>query len=339
MTKPTVLVTGGCGYIGSHTAYALLQAGYNVVLFDSLELGHAWVVEKLQQTNTAGQCLGLVQGNLLNPTNVEAIFQRYPNIEAVLHFAAYSQVGESVTNPAKYYRNNVVGSLNLLDAVIAHNHQRESPLPVVFSSTAAVYGNPNYTPIDEDHPTHPVNPYGQSKLMVEHALRDYYTAYGLPSVRLRYFNVVGALPAVGLGEVHEPETHLVPNVLKAALHGQAQPFTLFGDTYPTPDGTCVRDYIDVNELAHAHVLALQFVQSHGGTHVFNLGTSQGASVKQVFAACEAVVGQPIEQTIAPPRAGDPAVLIADATQAKAKLGWQASTPLAHSIESAWEFTN
>lgn len=318
-----ILVTGGAGYIGSHCVLALLQAGEEVVIFDNLSTGHRETVEKLNGAK-------FVEGDLKNSADINAVFENY-KIDAVVHFAAFSQVEESVKEPYKYFQNNVCGSLNLLYAMIKHDCKK-----IVFSSTAAVYGEPDYTPIDENHPKHPINPYGETKLTVEMIMDDFDRAYGLKSVRLRYFNVAGAEPAGLIGEWHNPETHLIPNVLKAAL-GEGKTFSLFGEDYPTKDGTCVRDYIDVNDLIVAHLLALKYLQNGGETNVFNLGTQTGSTVKEVFGTCEGVTGRAIPLEIQPRREGDPAILVADNKKASDILGWKPLYTLNDSVKNAWNW--
>lgn len=315
-----ILVTGGAGYIGSHCVLKLKEAGEEVVVFDNLSTGHIETVENLG--------VEFLQGDLRNAADIQGVFEKY-DIDAVVHFAAFSQVGESVKEPYKYFQNNVCGSLNLLDAMVKHDVKK-----IVFSSTAATYGEPVYTPIDENHPQKPINPYGETKLTVEMIMDDFDRAYGLKSVRLRYFNVAGADEAGRIGEWHNPETHLIPNVLKAAL-GSGKKFQLFGDDYDTKDGTCVRDYIDVNDLIDAHLLALKYLQNGGETNVFNLGTKTGSTVKEVFAACEDVTGMKIPLEICPRREGDPATLVADNSKALATLGWKPSRTLENSVQFAW----
>lgn len=318
-----VLVCGGAGYIGSHMVKRLLARGHEVVVFDNLSTGHEWAVP-------AGV---LVRGDLLEPAALAVLFAAH-RFELVMHFSAKSQVGESVTNPAIYYANNVTGTWNLLEAMRAAGVNK-----FIFSSTAAIFGNPVSETIDEDHPKAPINPYGKSKLMVEQMLADYAAAYGLNSVSLRYFNAAGADPEGQLGEEHEPETHLIPNVLKAAL-GKGSGLKLFGDDYATRDGTCVRDYIHINDLAEAHLLAAHYLDTHPGCHAFNLGNGQGFSLMEVLSAAEAVVGRPIPYEKAPRRPGDPAVLVADSTRARAELGWLPEYPdIAAIIETAWGWHN
>lgn len=322
----TILVTGGAGYIGSHCVLALLEQNYNVVILDNLSTGHIETVETLKQYGN----VKFYETDLLEPSNVDVIFKEN-SIDAVVHFAAFSQVAESVVNPQKYYINNVCGTLNLLQVMLANNVKK-----IVFSSTAATYGEPKYIPIDEKHPQEPINPYGQTKLFIEKIMDDYDKAYGLKSVRLRYFNVAGADSNARVGEWHEPETHLIPNILKSTFNG-GQTFKMFGTDYDTKDGTCVRDYIDVEDLANAHVLALQYLNNGGETNYFNLGTNNGNSVKEVFSACEQVTNQKIAVDVMPRRDGDPASLVADNKKAKEVLKWQPKKTLEESIENAYEW--
>ena len=320
-----ILVTGGAGYVGSHAVMALLELGKDVVVFDSLELGHSEIIETLKQYGN----LKFIQGNLKRLDDIRGVFLSN-KIDAVLHFAAYALVEESVSNPQKYYYNNVYGTLNLLNAMLEFGVKK-----IVFSSTAATYGEPKYTPIDEEHPQNPINPYGMSKLMVEKIMDDYDKAYGLRSVRLRYFNVAGADFDARIGEWHIPETHLIPNVLKAT---EEKTFKMFGTDYETKDGTCVRDYINVEDLAQAHISALEYLNNGGKTNYFNLGTKDGSTVKEVFSVCEEVKGNKIPLEECPRRAGDPAILVADNTKAKEVLNWMPTRTLKDSVESAnkWE---
>ena len=321
-----ILITGGAGYIGSHVALALLEKGKDVIIFDSLELGHIEIIDILKKYGN----LKFVQGNLKNIDDIRGVFL-VNKIESVVHFAAYSQVGESVKNPQKYYYNNVYGTLNLLNAMLEFNVNK-----IVFSSTAATYGEPDYVPIDEKHSQKPINAYGNSKLIVERIMDDYDKAYDLRSVRLRYFNVAGADSKARIGEWHEPETHLIPNILKA---DSKKSFKMFGDDYETPDGTCVRDYINVEDLAQAHIKALEYLNNGGKTDYFNLGTGMGDSVKEVFKACEETLERKIPVEICPRRAGDPAKLIADNKKAKEILNWQPQNDLLYSIKTANEWEN
>lgn len=321
-----ILVTGGAGYIGSHCILALIENGYDVHIFDNLSTGHIETVETLKQCGN----VNFTKGDLKNNTDVQNLFKKN-QFDAVMHFAAFSQVGESVTNPKKYYENNVGGTLNLLNAMVTNSCKN-----IVFSSTAAVYGNAEYIPIDEKHPKIPLNPYGKTKLMIENILDDYDKAYGLKSVRLRYFNASGADRKLRCGEWHNPETHLIPNILKSVFQ-QAKPFTLFGDDYDTKDGTCIRDYIDVQDLANAHILALKYLQNDGKTDFFNLGTEFGYSVKEVFELCEKITGQKFPLKIEGRRAGDPAKLIADNKKARQILNWIPEHTLDESIENAYNW--
>lgn len=321
-----ILITGGAGYIGSHTALRFIQAGYDVVIFDNLETGHIETIETLQKIGD----VKFVKGDLKNIADVEAVFNEYP-IDAVIHFAAYSLVGESVHNPAKYFRNNTFGTLNLLDTMIKHNVKK-----IVFSSTCATYGEPVYVPMDEKHPQNPINPYGTSKLMVEMIMKDYDSAYGLKSVKLRYFNVAGCDSDSRIGEWHEPETHLIPNILKSTF-GEGKTFKIFGDDYDTPDGTCIRDYVNVEDLAEAHRLALEYLKRENKSDVFNLGTEKGDSVKNIFDTCEKVLNKKIKVEIVEKRAGDPAKLYANAKKAKTVLNWKPSHTIEDSIETAYNW--
>ena len=316
-----VLVCGGAGYIGSHMAKWLAARDVAVTVLDNLSTGHREAVRWGE----------LVQADLLDPAALERAFagRRY---DAVMHFCARSLVGESMTRPYDYYANNVSGTLNLLRAMQRHGVER-----LVFSSTAAVFGQPVSDRIDEDHPKAPINPYGASKLMVERMLADAHAAYGLRSVALRYFNAAGASPDGDIGEAHTPETHLIPNVLRAAL-GTGPALKVFGDDYATADGTCVRDYVHVDDLAQAHLLALAYMDRQPGAHTFNLGNGQGFSVCEVIAAAQQVTGRPVPHEIAPRRAGDPAVLVASSDKARRELGWAPQyTELAPIIESAWRW--
>lgn len=316
-----LLVCGGAGYIGSHMAQWLAAHGHHVTVLDNLSTGHREAVRWGE----------LVEADLLEPTSLERAFAGR-RFDAVMHFCASSLVGESVREPYAYYRNNVAGTLNLLETMRRHGVDR-----LVFSSTAAVFGNPVTEMIDEGHPKAPINPYGASKLMVERILADAAHAYGLRSTALRYFNAAGALPEHGIGEAHACETHLIPNVLKAAL-GSGPALKVFGDDYPTPDGTCVRDYVHVQDLAQAHALALDYMESHPGAHAFNLGNGQGFSVREVIAAATEVTGSPIPYETAPRRPGDPAVLVASSERARLELGWKPVwTDLRDIIRSAWEW--
>lgn len=318
-----VLVLGGAGYIGSHMCKMLSQQGHDVVVFDNLSTGYAAAV----------QWGPLVEGDVLNTSDLDKLFQEHGPFNLVMHFCAKSLVGESVQQPAIYYRNNVVGTMNLLDAMVKTNHDK-----LVFSSTAAVFGTPEVDIIDENQPRLPINPYGQSKKIVEDILKDYHQAYGLKSLCLRYFNACGADPDGDIGERHEPETHLIPNVLKSVLNDTNANLKLFGNNYPTLDGTCVRDYVHINDLASAHLLAGQYLHKHDGAFAFNLGNGNGFSVLEVIKAAEEVVGKNIPFDIEEPRAGDPAILVADSSLANKELGWQPEYQnIKEIIATAWQW--
>ncbi len=321
-----ILVAGGAGYIGSHCVMALLERGEEVVVFDNLSTGHKETIDTLSKFGK----LSFVQGDLLNNDDLKKLFDNF-NIDKVIHFAAFSQVGESVKDPQKYYINNVCGTLNLLSAMLEHDIKK-----IVFSSTAATYGEPEYIPIDEKHPQCPINPYGQTKLMVEKIMDDYDKAYGLKSVRLRYFNVAGADSESRIGEWHDPETHLIPNILKSTF-SNGKTFEMYGNDYNTKDGTCVRDYINIEDLVNAHLLALEYLNKGGETNYFNLGTNDGNTVKEVFNACEKVTKKDIEVKQMPRREGDPASLIADNAKAKQVLNWNTDKTLENSIQTAYEW--
>jgi UDP-glucose 4-epimerase len=317
MKARQILVVGGAGYIGAHMVNALLRANYEVVTLDNLSTGHRDLVP-------GG---ALVVGNLGDNGLLDHIFSR---IDAVMHFAAYSLVGESVANPLKYYRNNVAQTVELLDAMVRHSIDY-----FIFSSTAAVYGEPRKTPIKEDHPCNPTNPYGATKIAVENMLKDCDAAYGIKFVALRYFNAAGADPSGKLGERHDPETHLIPSILKVAA-GERQHVKIFGDNYPTPDGTCLRDYIHVNDLTQAHMLALEALFEGKESAVYNLGNSKGYSVLEVINAARKVTGHSITAVSAEPRPGDPAMLVASSEKIRSELGWQPSLEdLETIIKTAW----
>lgn len=322
-----ILITGAAGYIGSHTAINFINNGYEIVIFDNLETGHIETVKTLEQAGN----VHFVKGDLKNFEDINKVFEDY-DIDSVIHFAALSLVGESVTSPAKYYQNNVVGTLNLLDAAVAHNVKK-----IVFSSTCATYGEPKYTPIDEKHPQNPINPYGNTKLCIEYMLKDYDRAYGLKSIILRYFNVAGADEKLRIGEWHEPETHLIPNILKS-VSDKNKIFKIFGNDYDTPDGTCIRDYVNVEDLAEAHKLAYLYLKKNNTSEIFNVGTEHGDSVKNVFDTCEKVLGTKIPVEVTERRPGDPAKLYADAHKAKEILKWKPERTLEKSIKTAygWE---
>ncbi|MCU0565614.1 MAG: UDP-glucose 4-epimerase GalE [Oculatellaceae cyanobacterium Prado106] len=321
--KPTILVTGGAGYIGSHAVLALQQAGYGVVVLDNLVYGHQDITETLQ--------VKLVVGDTNDRTLLDDLFASTP-IAAVMHFAAYAYVGESVTDPAKYYRNNVTGTLTLLEAMVAANIKK-----FVFSSTCATYGVPKTVPIPEDHPQDPINPYGASKLMVERILADFDVAHEFKSVRFRYFNAAGADPEGRIGEDHNPETHLIPLVLQTAM-GLRDAIAVFGTDYPTPDGTCIRDYIHVSDLASAHVLGLEYLLKGNDSAIFNLGNGSGFSVKEVIEAARKVTGREIPVVERDRRPGDPPALVGSATKAQETLGWKSQyADIEHILTHAWNW--
>ncbi len=317
----TVLVSGGAGFVGSHVCKALAAAGYLPVTYDDLSKGHRWAV----------RWGPLVEGELADAARLDEALVRYKPV-AVMHLAALAAAGESVAEPARYYRNNVIGTLALLDALRRHAIDR-----IVFSSTAAVYGVPRETPIGEAHPLEPINAYGSTKVACERMLRDFAVAYGLRSVSLRYFNAAGADPDGEIGECHDPETHLIPLVLEAA-GGRRPCISVFGSDYPTRDGTCVRDYIHVLDLATAHLLALQRLQTEVGASVFNLGNGEGFSVLEVIDAARRVTGAAIPARFEAARQGDPPALVADSRRASIELGWRPDYPhLEVQIRHAWKW--
>lgn len=317
--QDAVLVVGGAGFIGSHVCKALAADGYLPVTYDSLVKGHEWAVKWGP----------LERGDIHDPARLADVLERWKPV-AAMHFAAFIEVGESVRDPGRYWQNNVCGSLSLIGALRDAGVQS-----VVFSSTAAVYGMPQRVPIDELSSLAPVNPYGVTKLAVENLLYDFEVAHGMKSVALRYFNAAGADPDSEIGECHSPESHLIPLVLDAAI-GTRQHISIFGDDYPTPDGSCVRDYVHVCDLASAHVLALRRLLGGGASLRCNLGNGSGFSVKQVVDVARAVTGRPIPAVISPRRPGDPAVLVADPSLAVRELGWvQRWAPLEAQVAHAW----
>lgn len=323
-TVPTILVTGGAGYIGSHAVVALQQAGYDVIVLDNLVYGHRDIVDQVLKVE-------LVVGDTNDRALLDTLFSTR-TIDAVMHFAAYAYVGESVTDPAKYYQNNFVGTLTLLEAMRA-----ASVNTFIFSSTCATYGVPTIVPIPEDHSQNPINPYGASKLMIERVLADFHTAYGLKSVAFRYFNAAGADPQGRLGEDHNPETHLIPLVLLTAL-GRRESVSIFGTDYPTPDGTCVRDYIHVTDLADAHVLGLKYLLEGGDSTIFNLGNGNGFSVREVIETARRVTGKPIPAVECDRRPGDPPALVGSSDRARSVLGWNPQyADLEKIITHAWNW--
>jgi UDP-glucose 4-epimerase len=319
MDKPAILVIGGAGYIGSHMVLDLLRAGYQVVTLDNLSKGHRELVQ-------GGD---FFEGDMGNPADLEQVFNTH-TVKAVMHFAAHSLVGESVEQPLAYYRNNVVNTVTLLEAM-----QRHGVSHFIFSSTAAVYGEPEKTPITETHPCRPTNPYGATKLTVERMLQDTSAASDLRFSILRYFNAAGADTSEKVGERHQPETHLIPLVLQVAT-GERETISIFGTDYPTPDGTCLRDYVHVSDLTQAHLLALEALLNDGGNVVYNLGNSTGYSVKQVIDTAREITGHAIPAMVADRRAGDPAVLVADSSRIRSGLGWKPEYEgLEAIIRTAW----
>jgi len=304
INKCKILVTGGAGYIGSHVCKILANAGYTPVVYDNLVYGHRWAVK-----------WGPFEfGDIADRNRLNEVIRVFKP-EAVMHFAAYAYVGESVIKPSKYYQNNVAGTLNLLEAVKDYSIDK-----FIFSSTCAIYGTPKKIPIPENHPQIPISPYGKSKLMIEQILQDYDKAYGIRSVSLRYFNAAGADPDGEIGESHNPETHLIPLVLQSAIN-PSQPIEIFGNDYQTKDGTCIRDYIHVTDLARAHVQALQYLENGGKTDAFNFGNQQGFSVLEVIQAANRITGKKIRYEVGPRRKGDPPSLVSKAERAKEILGW------------------
>ncbi len=319
-----ILVTGGAGYIGSHSVLTLQKAGYEVIVLDNLVYGHQDLVEKVLKVK-------LIVGSTGDRALLRETFANH-QIDAVMHFAAYAYVGESVTQPAKYYQNNVVGTLTLLEAMLEANINK-----FVFSSTCATYGVPDAVPITEDQSQNPINPYGATKLMVERILQDFNQAYDFRSVCLRYFNAAGADPEGNLGEDHNPETHLIPLVLQTAL-GHRESVSIFGTDYDTPDGSCIRDYIHVLDIAQAHILALKYLIDNGTTDVFNLGNGSGFSVKKVIATARKITGKEIKAELSDRRPGDPPTLVGSGAKAKKILGWQpAYSNLDDIISHAWQW--
>lgn len=317
----TILLTGGAGYIGSHTAYHLHTMGFKVVIVDSF----------LHSQQFSQPWATVITGDL-SDSGIEKVFKEHA-IDAVMHFAAFIEVGESVKRPADFYHNNVVNTLKLLDTMRKYGVKK-----IIFSSTCAIYGTPQYVPIDELHPFSPQSPYGKTKLCVEYILQDYAQAYGLNYVALRYFNAAGAFQEQGLGEYHEPETHVIPLLLRALKDNQ--PFTMLGDDYPTPDGTCIRDYVHVRDIAQAHALALDYLTGGGCSDVFNLGSGKGYSVKELIDVAQQVTGKKLQVVLKPRRPGDVSVLVAKADKAQKILHWEPQySSINEIISSAWGFEN
>ncbi len=317
--KKVILVTGGAGYIGSHVVKELGREGYRPLVYDNLSTGHRWAIKGEE----------LIEGDLGDKRHVEEILHKEKPL-AVMHFAASAIVGESVERPELYFRNNVINSFNLLEAMLACGVKR-----FIFSSSAAVYGNPHQVPIVEDHPLAPVNPYGEGKVFVERALRWYEQAHGLSYISLRYFNAAGADPDSELGEAHDPETHLIPRILDVAM-GKMSFIEIYGTDYDTPDGTCIRDYIHVADLAQAHILALEALLDGAASRAYNLGNQRGFSVKEVVDVVRAVASHPIPVRESSRRQGDPPVLVASSERIKKELGWKPRyDDLKIIVETAW----
>ena len=316
-----ILIVGGAGYIGSHVNKVLNERGYETIILDNLSYGH----EELVKWGTLCKC------DLANINEVDDIFTKY-DINAVMHFSSFIDVGESVRNPEKYYNNNVVNTMNLLNVMLKHDVKK-----FIFSSTCATYGIPQKIPLTENHPQNPINPYGWTKLMVERILKDYDTAYGLKSVILRYFNASGADESGIIGEWHNPETHLIPLILDAAM-GKREDIKIFGTDYDTPDGTCIRDYIHVTDLADAHILSLEYLNNNNQSNQFNLGNGQGFSVREVIESVKRVTGRNFNVTQTQRREGDPAILIGSSKKAKDTLGWDPQyVNIDKIIETAWNW--
>jgi UDP-glucose 4-epimerase len=316
-----ILIAGGAGYIGSHANKILNKRGFETVVYDNLSRGH-------REFAKWGQ---FVLGDVADKDQLRHCFKTYP-IEAVMHYCAFCYVGESVDHPSEYYRNNVINTLNLLDVMVECGVKY-----FIFSSTCATYGNPLQIPMTEEHSQKPINPYGKSKLMVEQILKDYDAAYGIRHVCLRYFNAAGADPEGEIGEWHEPEPHLIPLALQVAAE-QREHIQIYGTDYETPDGTCIRDYIHVNDLAAAHILALEYLQSGAPSDAFNLGNNNGFSVKEVIQSVGSVTGKTIKVVEAERRPGDPPILVGSAEKARQILGWQPQyTSLAEIIKTAWHW--
>lgn len=317
----TILVTGGAGYIGSHTLFELIEQGFKTIVIDSLENGHKEFLPS--QTK-------FFKINLLNLQKIKKVFKEN-KIDAVIHFAGYIAVGEGERNPHKYYSNNIISTLNLLEAMLSYGVKK-----IVFSSSAAVYGIPKKIPIKEDSPTFPINVYGKTKLFIENILKDYFNAYNLSSISLRYFNAAGADPKLRTGEWHNPETHVIPLLLESIT--EKKTFNIFGDNYDTPDGTCIRDYIHVCDLAAAHVLAVKkLLKKTKINEAINLGSNTGYSVKELVKTVERITGKKAKVKTSPRRPGDPPILIADNLKAQRILGWKPKYNLTEIIKTAWEW--
>ncbi|MCX7820449.1 MAG: UDP-glucose 4-epimerase GalE [Brevinematales bacterium] len=315
-----ILVAGGAGYIGSHTVKLLYKKGYDVIVYDNLSKGYREFVKWGK----------FVQGDIADSIKLKEVFNSY-KIDAVMHFCAFIEVGESVVEPEKYYKNNLVNTINLLNTMKEMNVKK-----FIFSSTAAIFGEPEHIPIKEDDRKNPINPYGKSKLFVEQILEDYEKAYNFNSICFRYFNAAGADPEGEIGEAHNPESHLIPLVFDAAI-GKREYVKIYGTDYPTKDGTCIRDYIHVNDLAEAHILGLEYLLNQNKSEKFNLGSGEGYSVKEIIDTVKKVTGKDFKVIETERRAGDPPVLIANSSKAKGILGWERKFSLNEIISSAWEW--
>lgn len=322
-----ILVTGGLGYIGSHCVLNLLERGHSVVIFDNLSTGHIETFDVLKKIGK----VEFFKGDLLNKKDLNKLFS-LNDITCVFHFAGLSQVLESMKNPQKYYENNVLGTLNLLEEMIKNDVKK-----IIFSSSASVYGEPKYVPIDENHPLNPINEYGKTKLSIENILDEYDLKHGLKSARLRYFNVIGADIKARVGEWHDKETHLIPNILKSANEKNRE-IQIFGDDYDTKDGTCIRDYVNIEDLVEAHIKAFEYLNNCGKTDSFNIGTNEEYSVKEIFEICEKITNKKISFNIVSRREGDCAKLLADNSKARMILNWRPQKNLEYSIKTAyaWE---
>lgn len=318
MTK-NILVTGGAGYIGSHVCMLLKEYGFNPICYDNLIHGHKKSI----------QFGPFFQGDLLNTDELNNAFEQYAP-SAVIHMASFIQVNESVLNPLKYYTNNISGTLNLLESMKKYQVKN-----IIFSSSAAVYGNPIETPINETHVCSPINPYGATKLMIENILKDCFSSHMLNFVSLRYFNAAGASPCYGLGEEHEPETHLIPLLIRAYLKNEV--FTVYGDNFDTPDGTCIRDFVHVHDIAKAHVLALNYLEENAKPLIANLGSEEGHSIKKVINTLEKIIGDTVNYAVKNSRAGDPSILVSDAKRAHEKLKWRFEKNLDDILRDVWEW--
>lgn len=315
-----ILVAGGAGYIGSHTVKLLSRRGYDIIVYDNLSKGY----KDFAKWGT------FIKGDISDSSKLKEIFTNY-KIDAVMHFCAFIEVGESVSNPQKYYHNNLVNTIKLLDTMLEFNIKN-----FIFSSTAAIFGNPVNIPIQENDPKNPINPYGKTKLYVENVLEDYEIAYGLKSICFRYFNAAGADPECEIGEAHNPESHLIPLILDAAI-GKRENVKIFGTDYPTKDGTCIRDYIHVNDLAQAHILGLEYLLSEKKSENFNLGSGEGYSVREIIKNVKNITGKEFKVIETDRRPGDPPILIANSKKAQKILGWETKFSLQEIIKTAWEW--